>query len=48
LGWTSYAHTAVPVPVLAGGVNSEIFMGYYDNTDVALKLASAMKLELSN
>jgi len=48
LGWTSYSHTAVPVPVLAGGVNSEIFMGYYDNTDIALKLASAMKLKLNN
>jgi alkaline phosphatase len=39
LGWTSYSHTAVPVPVMSNDAN---FVGYYDNTDVAKKIASAM------
>ena len=39
LGWTSYSHTAVPVPVMA---NDAAFVGYYDNTDVAKKIAAVM------
>jgi len=39
LAWTSYSHTAVPVPVMA---NDPSFNGYYDNTDVAKKIAAAM------
>ena len=42
LGWTSYSHTAVPVSTSAMGVGAEIFSGYYDNTDVALKIMSVM------
>ncbi len=48
IGWTSYAHTAVPVPVYAGGAGAEKFDGYYDNTDIAKKLAAAMRLTLNN
>ena len=48
LAWTSYSHTAVPVPVLAMGTGAEIFDGYYDNTDVAKKIASVMKVRLHN
>jgi alkaline phosphatase len=48
IGWTSYSHTAVPVPVLAAGAGSEKFGGFYDNTDIATKLASAMRVMLSN
>jgi alkaline phosphatase len=48
IGWTTFSHTAVPVPVLAGGVGAQLFGGYYDNTDVALKLAVAMRLRLGN
>ncbi len=48
IGWTSYSHTGVPVPVLAGGCGAAAFDGYYDNTDVARKLARAMKLTLPN
>jgi alkaline phosphatase len=48
IGWTSYAHTAVPVPVLAGGASAELFDGFYDNTDVAKKIARAMRLTLPN
>jgi len=42
IGWTSYSHTAVPVATFAFGVHQEIFSGYYDNTEIFFKLASAM------
>jgi len=42
LGWTSYKHTGVPVSSSAMGIGAEIFNGYYDNTDVAKKIMSAM------
>ncbi|MCU4156369.1 alkaline phosphatase [Carboxylicivirga sp. A043] len=38
LDWTSYSHTAVPVPVLAMGQGEYVFTGYYDNTDIAKKI----------
>ncbi len=38
IGWTSYAHTGLPVPVYAYGEGAEAFIGAYDNTEVALKL----------
>jgi alkaline phosphatase len=38
IGWTSYAHTGVPVPVYAYGAGAELFDGFYDNTDVFAKL----------
>jgi len=46
IGWTSYAHTGVPVPTFASGVHQDIFGGYYDNTDLFRKLASAMNLKV--
>lgn len=33
--FTSYSHTAVPVPVYALGAGQELFDGSYDNTDIA-------------
>ena len=42
LGWTSYSHTAVPVGTSAMGVGADVFNGYYDNTDVGLKIMSVM------
>jgi Alkaline phosphatase len=38
IGWSSYAHTALPVPVYAYGAGAEAFDGSYDNTEVAKKL----------
>ncbi len=38
IGWTSYAHTGLPVPVYAYGEGAEAFVGAYDNTQVALRL----------
>ena len=46
IGWTSYAHTGVPVTTFAVGVHQELFSGYYDNTDIFRKLASAMNITL--
>jgi alkaline phosphatase len=44
IGWTTYAHTGIPVPVYAHGHGSELFNGYYDNTDIAWKTLSVMGL----
>lgn len=42
--FTSYSHTAVPVMVFASGANASLFSGYYDNTDIAKKIAEAAGL----
>jgi alkaline phosphatase len=34
IGFTSYSHTATPVPVMAIGRGQEHFNGYYDNTEL--------------
>jgi len=46
MGWTSFMHTAAPVPVLAGGARAEAFAGQYENTEIAHRLADAMGLAL--
>lgn len=38
IGWTSYSHTAAPIPIRAIGVGAELFNGFYDNTDVPKNL----------
>jgi alkaline phosphatase len=38
VGWTSKAHTAVPVQVFAAGAGAEAFSGYYDNIGIAGKI----------
>lgn len=42
IGWTTYAHTGVAVPVFANGTGSKMFDGSYDNTDVARKIMAVM------
>ena len=42
IGGTSYAHTGIPVPLFAAGLGSELFAGYYDNTDDARKTMSLL------
>ena len=42
IGWTSYAHTGVALPVYAQGIGGDLFGGYYDNTDIANKVMSNM------
>lgn len=44
VGWTSYSHTGVPVPVFAKGRVAQNFAGFYDNTDIAKRLAQVMAL----
>lgn len=44
IGWTSYAHTGVPVPVYAQGSGADKFQGFYDNTDIAKRIALLMGL----
>ncbi|MCL2046962.1 MAG: alkaline phosphatase [Oscillospiraceae bacterium] len=39
IGWTSYAHTGVPVPVFALGVGSDLFEGYYHQEEIFYVLA---------
>ena len=43
LGWTTYSHTGIPVPIRAFGAQAEEFGGYYDNTEVYDKLLAIMK-----
>ncbi|MBN2239978.1 MAG: alkaline phosphatase [Dehalococcoidales bacterium] len=44
LGWTSYSHTGVPVPVYAWGPGEELFNGFYDNTDVFDKICDICEI----
>ena len=45
LSWGSFAHTGIPVPVYAIGAGSELFDGYFDNTDIPKNIYKAMKLK---
>jgi alkaline phosphatase len=47
VGWTSYSHTGVPVPVFAIGFDAYRFEGFYDNTDIAKHLAAAMRFSVT-
>jgi len=44
LGWASYGHTGAPVVTSALGRGAELFGGWYDNTELARKIMSAMGL----
>lgn len=44
VSFTSYSHTGLPVAVLAQGVGSENFVGYYDNTDIYNNLADLLSI----
>jgi len=46
IGWTSYSHTGIPLPVFASGINMRLFNGYFDNTDLFHKMAAAMGLKV--
>ena len=43
IGWTSNAHTALPVSTTAAGAQSGAFNGTIDNTDIAKLLKQAVK-----
>ena len=40
IGWTSGAHTGLPVLTTSQGVKSDIFTGFINNTDIAVKMKS--------
>ena len=42
IGWTTSAHTGIPVPVYATGTCSNLFGGRMDNTDIPKKICQAM------
>ncbi|KHK03667.1 alkaline phosphatase [Desulfovibrio sp. TomC] len=42
IAWTSYSHTGVPVMTSAVGSGSDVFAGYYDNTDLSKKIMAAL------
>lgn len=48
IAWSSYSHTAVPLPVYAIGCESWRFDGMYQNSDIARKLAATMKVQFDN
>jgi len=45
IAWTSYSHTGIPVPTFAQGQYSQLFNGYYDNTEIFNKLKEAMNIK---
>ncbi len=45
--WTTYAHSAAPVPLSAIGIQAERLGGYKDNTEIAWVLAEILELSLS-
>ncbi len=42
-GWTTGGHIAVDVPVIAFGLNHDLFSGSQDNTDIAKKIFKQLK-----
>jgi alkaline phosphatase len=44
IGWTSFAHTAQPVITYAVGPGEKEFSGFYDNTDIAKKMAKLLRV----
>ena len=42
VGWTSGAHTGLPVLTTSKGVKSEIFTGFINNYDIAIKMKSIL------
>ncbi len=45
IGWTSYSHTGIPVPVYAIGAGAHLFEGSYDNTDLYKKTVEAVGIK---
>lgn len=43
--FTSYAHTGLPVGVFASGIGADAFEGYYDNTEIFVRLATLLDVK---
>jgi len=46
IGWTSFSHTATPIPVRAMGVGANLYNGFFDNTDIPKKLMKLIENKL--
>ncbi len=46
ISWSSYSHTAVPVPVYAIGAGSHMFEMMFNNSDTPRKMAEIMQVSL--
>jgi alkaline phosphatase len=44
VGWTTWAHTGIPVPVMAKGTGQQLFDGWIDNTDIPRNIALLLDL----
>ena len=42
VGWTTTGHTALPVLTTASGQKAELFQGFIENTDIAIKIKSLL------
>ena len=42
IGWTTGSHTALPVLTTSTGVKSELFTGFIENCDIAIKIKSIL------
>jgi alkaline phosphatase len=45
ISWSSWSHTAVPVPVMALGAGESSFTGFYRNTEIFAKLKELTGVE---
>ncbi|MBP5300473.1 MAG: hypothetical protein J6Y80_03615, partial [Victivallales bacterium] len=43
IGWTSGAHTALPVSTTANGIGAENFSNMLDNTDISRRMKELVK-----
>jgi len=43
IGWTTFSHSAIPVPIRAIGAGAEYFEGYFDNTDIPKRTLEVIK-----
>ena len=42
IGWSTFAHTAVPVPIYALGVTAELYEGTYHDSEIYSKLMKSL------
>ena len=47
IGWTSYNHTGVDIPLYAFGPGADLFRGLHQNTDLPVLMAQAMKINFT-
>ena len=48
VGWTSGGHSAGYVPVFAIGAGADLFQGRIDNTEIPIKIAKELDIQLNN